>query len=146
MKKRVAIIGAGGHGKVIADAVLKSGEYELVGFVDAKIQRGTVVFGTYPILESQANIHLLLPEIDCFIIGIGANEIRKKVVESLPENLEWATVIHPSASIASETIIAGCSGNLPARQNHMRRTPAFGRTLRPHHPVGVAVVACLHHP
>ena len=39
MKKRVAIIGAGGHGKVIADAVLKSGEYELVGFVDAKIQR-----------------------------------------------------------------------------------------------------------
>ena len=105
MKKRVAIIGAGGHEKVIADAVLKSGEYELVGFVDAKIPRGTVVFGTYSILESQANIHLILPEIDCFIIGIGANEIRKKVVESLPENLEWATVIHPSASIASETII-----------------------------------------
>jgi sugar O-acyltransferase (sialic acid O-acetyltransferase NeuD family) len=105
MRKRVAIIGAGGHGKVIADAVLKSGEYELVGFVDANLPRGTAIFRTFSILESQENIHLLLPVIDLFIIGIGANAVRKKVIESLPENLEWATVIHPSAIIASETKI-----------------------------------------
>ena len=33
MKEKVVIIGASGHGKVIADIILKSGD-EIVGFLD----------------------------------------------------------------------------------------------------------------
>ena len=33
MSKKLAIIGASGHGKVIADIALKNG-YEIVGFLD----------------------------------------------------------------------------------------------------------------
>lgn len=105
MKKRVAIIGAGGHGKVIADAILKSNSYELVGFVDAKLAIGTNVFGAFKVVATQENIQLIIPQIDCFIIGIGSNEIREIVAASLPNNIEWATIIHPSASISLQTEI-----------------------------------------
>ena len=105
MKKRVAIIGAGGHGKVIADAILKSNSYELVGFVDAKLAIGTNVFGAFKVVATQENIQLIIPQIDCFIIGIGSNEIREIVAASLPNNIEWATIIHPSASVSIQTEI-----------------------------------------
>jgi FlaA1/EpsC-like NDP-sugar epimerase len=32
--KRLLIVGAGGHGRSVAEAVLAAGKYELVGFVD----------------------------------------------------------------------------------------------------------------
>ena len=41
-KKNVVIIGAGGHGKVIADIIIKSGD-NLLGFLDDNIEKGTVV-------------------------------------------------------------------------------------------------------
>ena len=44
MSKSVVIIGASGHGKVIADTVLKSGD-KVVGFLDDGVEKGTQIVG-----------------------------------------------------------------------------------------------------
>ena len=100
MKEGIVIIGAGGHGKVIADAIIKAGKYELKGFVDSKLPVGTKVFGDYEIIESQENIATLINNSTLFIIGIGNNEVRKKIQEQLSPSISWATVVHPSAVIS----------------------------------------------
>jgi sugar O-acyltransferase (sialic acid O-acetyltransferase NeuD family) len=105
MKKGIVIIGAGGHGKVIADAVIKANQYDLLGFVDAHLPIGTKVFGAYEIIESQENIDTLINDSTKFIIGIGNNDIRKKIQEQLAPSLSWVTVVHPSAVISYNVVI-----------------------------------------
>lgn len=93
MNRKVIIIGASGHGKVIADIVLKKHDC-LVGFLDDGIEKNTEILG-YKVLgktEDALKYH------DCeFAIGIGSNEIRHKIASQYP--LNWYTAIHPSAQI-----------------------------------------------
>ena len=96
--KKVVIIGASGHAKVIADIVIKSGD-ELVGFLDDNTTLPDVIIG-YPYLgvidryrDFSENCH--------FVIGIGNNLIRKRISESVI--VKWYTAIHPSAQIAIDT-------------------------------------------
>ena len=98
--KKVVIIGASGHAKVIADIVIKSGD-ELVGFLDDNTELPDMIIG-YPYLGIIDNFHAYADS--CyFIIGIGNNLIRKSISERLDVN--WYTAIHPSAQIAIDTKI-----------------------------------------
>ncbi len=94
MNKPIIIIGAGGHAKVIADIVIKSGE-TLLGFLDDAAV-GTV-YGEYTVLGTVADCVKYADEAR-FIIGIGNNAIRRKIAEQYA--LDWATAVHPSAQIA----------------------------------------------
>lgn len=105
MKEEVIIIGAGGHGKVIADAIIKLGKYELKGFVDAQEPIGNIIFNGYKVIENQQNIESLINETTKFVIGIGNNEVRKNLKDQLSEKIEWATIIHPTAVIAQDVEI-----------------------------------------
>lgn len=91
---RLIIIGAGGHGKVIADLAAKIG-YTNICFVDDNASgdcMGFSILGTSTMLESLDD-----GKTD-FVIGIGNNETRKAIAKRY--NLNWATLIHPSAEIA----------------------------------------------
>jgi FlaA1/EpsC-like NDP-sugar epimerase len=93
MNKRVIIIGAGGHGKVIADIIEKSGD-KVVGFLDDnKIGK---IFG-YEIIGRIADIKRYQRN-NSFVIAIGDNYLRKKIAEN--NDVRWHTAIHPSAQIA----------------------------------------------
>ncbi len=92
---RLIIIGAGGHGKVIADNALKNG-YTDIGFVD---DHATGLCMGFPILGTLDAIDQLHDGKTDFIIGIGNNAIRKRIAEKYRVN--WATLIHPSAHIAT---------------------------------------------
>lgn len=105
MKQKIVIIGAGGHGKVICDAILAQDKYELVGFVDALIPVGEIVFKEYKVIESQKNVHLLKDKADVFIVAIGNNTVREKIYHLVNKTLEPGIVIHPSAIIGSEVSI-----------------------------------------
>ena len=104
MNKKIIIIGASGHGKVIADIVLKSHDI-LVGFLDDGIEKGTLIFDEYKVLGDSSCVEQYN---DCeFIIGIGSNEIRNKISGRF--NVKWYTAIHPSAIIATKAFIdEGC--------------------------------------
>lgn len=94
MNTRLVIIGAGGHGKVIADNALKNG-YKSICFVDDYSVGECVGFS---IIGTSAEIEALNDGKTEFLIGIGDNAIRKRIAETYDVN--WVTLIHPSAQIA----------------------------------------------
>lgn len=92
---RIIIIGAGGHGKVIADIALKN-KYTEICFVDDK-KKGECL--GFPIIGVLDDLPALNDNKTDFVIAIGDNLIRKSVAEKY--NLPWITLVHPSAQIAS---------------------------------------------
>lgn len=103
MQKKVIILGASGHSKVIADIIIKSNDC-LVGFLDDNLDiQGKVIFGGKKVLGTiEEDISKYS---DClFIIGIGNNNIRKNI-SSKYSKLKWYTAIHPNAVIANEVEI-----------------------------------------
>lgn len=105
MKEEIIVIGAGGHGKVIADAIVKMGKYELKGFIDVNEPVGSKIFDEYKVISSQQDIEALVNNSTKFVIGVGNNEARKKLRDNFPKNIAWATIIHPTAVIAHDVEI-----------------------------------------
>lgn len=91
---RLIIIGAGGHGKVIADAALKNG-YTNICCIDDHA-KGEIM--GFPIIGTSADIERLNDGGTDFIIGIGNNAVRKSIAEKY--NVNWVSIVHPSAQIA----------------------------------------------
>ena len=96
---RLVIVGAGGHGKVIADNALKNG-YTDICFVDDNMTGACIGF---PIIGVVADIEKWNDGNTDFVIGIGNNAIRKAIAEKYSVN--WVTLIHPSAQVALNVMI-----------------------------------------
>lgn len=99
MSNKLVIIGAGGHGKVVADIAAKSG-YEIVGFLDENPTIGTCC--GYPILGGVEQIVRYRDEC-CFVIAIGSNEARCAIAAQY--DVEWTTLIHPAAVVGAGVTI-----------------------------------------
>ncbi len=95
MSSKVIVIGAGGHGKVVADIVRCSGD-GLLGFLDDTHLPGEMVCGI-PVLGGVKD-YVNHPEAS-FVIGIGSAAARRKISKML-EGVRWYTAIHPSAVIS----------------------------------------------
>src|SRR5712691_10469487 len=97
---RMAVAGAGGHAKVIADAFLAVGEGEFVGFLDDDQSLwGSQVLG-YPVCGPIAawSAHV----IDRIVVAIGDNLQRKRLFEQLvTSSATLTTVVHPRAVIGT---------------------------------------------
>lgn len=101
MSKDVIIIGAGGHAKVIADIIYKSGD-NLIGFLDDNLaNKGKEIYLGKKVIGTTKDIEIYNK--NYFIIGIGNNSIRKKINNE--NNLKLYTAIHPSAIIAQDVKI-----------------------------------------
>lgn len=97
--KQVVIIGASGHGKVVADIVEKSGNI-VRGFLDDKANGE--VFG-YSILGQVCDYNNYASACE-FIIAIGDNQVRQNIANAL-NNVKFFTAIHPTACMAKDVII-----------------------------------------
>ena len=91
---RLIFIGAGGHGKVFADNALKNG-YKEICFVDDNLQGESMGF---PIIGTSCDIDKLNDGKTDFVIGLGNNNLRRVIAEKYQVN--WVSIIHPSAQIA----------------------------------------------
>lgn len=92
MPQNVIVIGASGHGRVIADIIEASGD-NLIGFLDDNPDIPGIL-GPVSKAMSFTNVS--------FVIGIGNAEIRKKIA-SMP--LKWYTAIHPSAVVSQNAVL-----------------------------------------
>ena len=100
--EQIIIIGASGHGKVVADIVLQSGDY-VKGFLDDSDNLPDTVEGI-PVL---GKISSYKKYNNCkFIVAIGNVAIRKKIVNDLKE-IAWYTAVHPSAQISCLGVTIG---------------------------------------
>jgi sugar O-acyltransferase (sialic acid O-acetyltransferase NeuD family) len=97
---RVAVAGAGGHAKVVADALLAAGEVEFLEFLDDDPSLlGTRVLG-HPVCGPIAAWSTRA--IDRIAVAIGDNHRRKRVFEELvASGATITTVVHPRAVIGT---------------------------------------------
>lgn len=107
---RCVIIGAGGHGKVVVDALLRQGLYQPAALTDSNHElKGTTVLGI-PVVGGDEQLQALLRQgIKHFAIGVGSvadNLCRKRLFAMASEcGLIPVTVVHPSAVIATSATI-----------------------------------------
>lgn len=109
---RLVIVGAGGHGAVVAEAAISSGEWSSIGFLDDMIESNEVVVEC-PVIGETA----LWPDLinkDChFFVAVGDNQKRDEILSQIEERdgmlamiSHSAAVISPSSSIEAATFIA----------------------------------------
>lgn len=95
---KLTIIGASGHGKVVAD-IAKLNGYDEIEFLD---DNETIKFcGRYPVTGTSESA--FLKENDVFV-AIGNSSIRTKLMEKL-ENKRFPVLIHPDAVVADDVTI-----------------------------------------
>jgi len=103
MNNKLIIIGASGHGKVVADIAIKMNKWQSIAFLDddesIKASMGFEVMG------KTADAFIYKNEAD-FFVAIGNNATREKVQEKLIEQgLNVVSLIHPSAVIGTDVEI-----------------------------------------
>lgn len=96
--RKLAIIGASGHGKVVADIARKNGYKEIVFLDDDENIREC---GAYPVIGNSSQAGRIDADV---IVGIGNAGVRKQIQESIPEE-KLVTLIHPDAVIAENVVI-----------------------------------------
>ena len=105
---RLAILGASGHGKVVADTALQAGWQEVVFFDDAwpRLTKN----GAWPVVGDSRLLLERLAEFDGVAVGIGNNRIRlAKTRELLVAGAAMSSIIHPSAVVSPLAELgAGC--------------------------------------
>lgn len=97
--KKLAIIGASGHGKVIADIAIRSGYEEIVFFDDNEEIHECAGF---PVVGTSGGVDIY-PDCDV-IVAIGNASIREKIHKQVGED-RLATLIHPQAAISRRVMI-----------------------------------------
>ncbi|GGD30168.1 acetyltransferase [Flavobacterium orientale] len=108
---KLAIFGAGGFGrevKIIVDAINaeKPNTYELIGFFDDRVQKGTLVNGL-PVLGGLQEINNFEDELG-LVISIGSPAIKKMIVNAITNlNISFPSIIHPKASYSKDDIKIG---------------------------------------
>ena len=98
MNKSLIVVGASGHGKVVADIAEKSGYQDIV-FLDA--DESKKYCGSYPVVGKDDMINELSGDV---IVAIGNASIRRRIQEATDDN-RIATLIHPDAVIAKDVKI-----------------------------------------
>ncbi len=93
MCKGLVIIGAGGHGKVIADIAVECGYSDIV-FLDDGVRGSRLGF---PVVGPVADAPGLNDGAHLFVLALGNNEVRRTLAQKY--DLPWATLVHPSAQI-----------------------------------------------
>ena len=104
--KRIAVVGAGGHGKVVIDAIRPNTSMTVACVVDdGTDQHGKTVLGH---LVSGGRDFLLAnrSSIDGVIVAIGANRTRVDFARWLEaEGFVLLSVIHPAACVAPSAVV-----------------------------------------
>ncbi|NAW98854.1 MULTISPECIES: acetyltransferase [unclassified Vibrio] len=93
----LAIIGAGGHGKVIADIASQCG-YELIDFYDDGKQAGQI-FGAWKVKGTVEDLEKQQSDYCGIVVAIGQNDVRSALIQKFALQ-KRITLIHPSSVIS----------------------------------------------
>ncbi len=98
MNKNLAIVGAGGHGKVVGEIALLN-KYNDIHFFDDKQNR--IDKFPFTILGNFEKLKENLSDYDAFFVAIGDNQIRFSLLEWFKNsNANIVNLIHPKATVS----------------------------------------------
>ena len=102
--KTLVIIGAGGHGRVVADCAQQLNTYQKIVFLDDSFKE-TKHSGEWQIVDEIKSFPNYINSSD-FIVAIGNNRLRGKIFEQLNNaNASIVSLIHPSAVVSPNSTI-----------------------------------------
>ena len=118
--KRLALLGASGHGKVVADAALAAGWQDVVFFDDA--WPGVSLNGHWPVVGNTVTLLDRLHEFNGVLVSIGNCGVRWQKQQMLTAaGVSLTTVVHPHACVspfarlgAGTVVMAGAVVNVDA--------------------------------
>ncbi|HDR3889417.1 TPA: acetyltransferase [Bacillus cereus] len=100
MKKKLLIIGAGGHGKVIADIALKMNKWKYIAFLDDN--DGVKTSMGIEIIDKSTRVSEYIKDYDIFV-GIGNNVIREKLQGQLEAfGASIPILVYPNAIVGEQ--------------------------------------------
>ncbi|OIK09369.1 acetyltransferase [Bacillus sp. MUM 116] len=98
---KIAVIGRGGHSKVISEMIHSNEDYQIVAYLDDKYENVRLIDNIFCGPISSVNKLLKYDPNIKFIIAIGNNKTRKLIVEKLNlPNEYYVTIIHKSSIIS----------------------------------------------
>lgn len=104
--KKIIIIGAGGHGHVVAD-IAKQNNYSSIEFLDDNVNKK--INRNHDIIGAINDIYKLLDDDNRnyeFFVAIGDNLIRKKIINILQNyKVVLPSLIHPKAVIDDTSVV-----------------------------------------
>ena len=104
MSKRLAILGAGGHARVVADAAEAAG-WTVPGLFDREAPPGD---HPWPLLGDAEALFARAAEFDGAVVALGDNDLRLEWTLKLgARGLPLATVIHPTAWVSPRARLGG---------------------------------------
>lgn len=104
-KTRLLVVGAGGHGRSVAEAAELSGQFELLGFLDDAMPVGERLLGSH-VLGPVGSMADHFSVADQTIVAIGNNAVREKPMQQLTEaRYAMATVAHPRAFVPPSALL-----------------------------------------
>ena len=105
MSSRLIIVGAGGHGRSVAEAVAASRKFEVVGFLDDAFPETESIW-EIPVLGKMADWERFKEHADCWFVAIGNNTVRSAILRRFAEvGLPLALFVHPRAIVSPNAII-----------------------------------------
>ena len=107
--QRLLIVGAGGHGRSVAEAVLAAGSFQLVGFADDAAPGLKRVAGL-PVLGTTAGLARYRQHADASIVAVGNNRPREALYRQAEiAGFDMITVVHPASVVSPQAIIGAGS-------------------------------------
>jgi sugar O-acyltransferase (sialic acid O-acetyltransferase NeuD family) len=99
MNKKIAIIGAGGHGKVVGEIALLN-QFKIIDFFDDRIVSNSTKF-PFSILGTLNDLKNSLQNYDTYFVAIGDNKIRSEKMNWLIKHkVSFVNLIHPKSTIS----------------------------------------------
>jgi len=103
MKKRLIIIGASGHGKVVADIAVKMNKWQSIAFLDD--DESIKICMDIPVIGETDDALKYKDEAD-FFVAVGNNATREMIQTKLEhEGVSIATLVHPNAVIGCQVSV-----------------------------------------
>lgn len=109
VSRRLLILGAGGHGKVVADYATQLKQFSNIGFLDSGFPEKTAL-EQWTVYGHTDELSQFVDHDTQFFVAIGNNQIRKRFMLRLKQlDAKIANIVHPSAVISPITDIGiGC--------------------------------------
>ncbi len=105
MRKRLLVLGAGGHGRVAADGARECGLWEEIGFLDDRYP-GLDLSGEWRVLGALEDRGLFPKDLWGILPGIGDNRLRLHLLETLrEEGFFLETLRHPRSYTSSGAMV-----------------------------------------
>ena len=99
MNKKIAIIGAGGHGKVVGEIALLN-QFKTIDFFDDRIVSNSKKF-PFSVLGNLDDLENNFKNYDSYFVAIGDNKIRRDKINWLRKyKVSFANLIHPKSTIS----------------------------------------------